>query len=70
MEGQLKYNYITDRFELNGQELHCGNALEVLIEDGVSGKPEWVWTRIEHNDTGWYLVGLRSYQIDGLFARV
>lgn len=69
MEGQLKYNLKTDRYELHRQELHCGTVLEVLIVDSVSGKPGWVGTRLEYNDVGWYLIGLRDCQINGLFAR-
>ncbi len=64
---QLWYNEKTDRYEMNGDELHCGDCLEVLIcDDGVT---KWVPTRMESTDCGWYLVGLEDYQIGGLFAR-
>ena len=59
---QLTYNPDTDRYELDGCDLHCGDCLTVLI----AGK--WVDTRIEYGED-WYLVGLTGYQIGGLFAK-
>lgn len=67
--GQLIYDPSTGRYEIDGQELHCGDVLKVLVVNGLSGKEEWIETRIELNDAGWYLTGLVGYQIGGLFAR-
>ena len=62
--GQLIYDPTSERYEIDGQELHCGDVLPVMIGQA------WVETRIEldANDE-WYLVGLAGHQIDGLFAR-
>lgn len=62
--GQLIYDPTSERYEIDGQELHCGDVLQVLIGDS------WVDTRIELNDAGWYLVGLGEYRLDGLLARI
>ena len=70
MNGKLNFNPTSGRYEIDGQELHCGDGLKVLVVNGLSGEEEWIETRIELNDAGWYLVGLVGYQIDGLFARV
>lgn len=69
---QLKYNESTDRFELNGYGLHCGDCFEVLIWDSQKNEGEWVETSIESNwETGWYLTNkkLIGYQLEGLIAR-
>lgn len=66
---QLRYNPDTNRLDFDGDGLHCGQCLEVLVVDGASGQPVWLQTRLEYGD-GWYLVGLLGYQANGLFARM
>lgn len=66
---QITYNEDTDRYEIDGYGLHCGDCFEVLVFNGLTNKAEWVETRIEGNNEGWYLVGLAGYEIGGLFAR-
>lgn len=66
---QIQYNQDTDRYEMNGYELHCGDCFEVLVFNGLTNKSEWIETKIENNNDGWYLIGLAGYQINGLFAR-
>jgi hypothetical protein len=66
---QIRRNPETDRLEFNGEDLHCGMPLEVLIVDRFDGKIKWVQTRLEYR-TDWYLVGQASYQPDGLFAKI
>lgn len=63
--GQLIYDPTSERYEIDGEELHCGDVLHVMIGQ------TWVETRIEldANDE-WYLVGLGEYRLDGLLARV
>lgn len=68
-QGQLKFDQAADRLVLDDLQLHCGDVLEVLIVNGLTGQAEWIKTRVEVNDEGWYLVGLVGYQISGLFAR-
>lgn len=71
-KSKLKYNANTDRIVLDGYEFHCGDQLEVLIND------TWIKTRIEAEadfSTGsyrpkWYLIGLKGIEIEGLFARI
>lgn len=43
--------------------LHCGECMDVLIED------KWIPTRIEMADD-WYLVGIHTDQIAGLTVRI
>ena len=57
-EGKLGYNSSNDRYGLLSSDLwidtgfHCGECLEVLIDD------QWVQTRMEMNPAReWYLVG-------------
>ena len=60
-EGRLGYNSYNKRYGLLSSDLwidtgfHCGECLEVLLDD------EWVQTRMEMNPAReWYLVGTRS----------
>lgn len=71
MIGQLKYNEDTERIELDGNGLHAGDPLTVLIVN-QAGKPEWMDTRIEfdHGSKTWLLIGLWGYQVNGLFAKI
>ena len=62
--GQLIYDPSSGRYEIDGEELHCGDVLQVLIGDS------WVDTRIEIANDAWYLVGLNEYRLDGLRARL
>lgn len=66
---QLTINPETDRLEHDGHPLFTGDCLEVLVVNGLSGRPEWIETRLEMADD-WYLVGLLGYQVNGLFARM
>lgn len=66
---QLRYDPETNRMEFDGRGLHCGELLEVLVVDGLSGQTKWIPTRIEFAEE-WYLVGLLGYQVSGLFARM
>ena len=57
-EGRLGYNSYNKRYGLLSSDLwidigfHCGEGLEVLVDD------EWVQTRMEMNlAREWYLVG-------------
>ena len=57
-QGRLGYNSSNDRYGLLSSDLwidtgfHCGECLEVLIDD------QWVQTRMEMNPAReWYLVG-------------
>ena len=43
--------------------LHCGECLDVLIDD------EWIHTRIEMGDD-WFLVGVPTDQLVGLVVRI
>jgi hypothetical protein len=71
MIGQLKLNEDTGRIELDGNGLHAGDPLRVLIIN-QAGVPEWASTRIEydHSSKTWLLIGLFGYQVNGLFAEI
>lgn len=69
MIAQLRYDPFTDRYILNGDPLHAGDPLRVLIYDSGSDDFRWKETRIERNaDDQWYLVGLSGIQMNGLWA--
>lgn len=70
MIGQLILNPETGRLEVdrNGDGLHSGQPLKVLVVDEV-GAPRWIDTRLEYSK-GWYLVGLQVEQVAGLFAQI
>ena len=67
--GQLYQNKF-DRLEIDGNDLQCGDCLQVLIYDGQDNKAKWIDTRIEHNGDNYYLVGLLGYSPIGLFGRI
>ena len=54
----------------NGHEYTSGSGIEVLIKDDYQEVPYWVWTRVEHDGKGYYLVGHKNIQLDGLTVRV
>lgn len=69
-EGVLRYDAEQDRFVLNDYGLHCGDGIEVKIND------TWVPTRVEARSdwnpgdfNNWYLVGLEGIKIEGLIAK-
>lgn len=68
-EGNLFYDKESGRYDIRfGMEsyyggLHCGECLEVKIND------VWVPVRIEM-DEDWYLVGLPLKRLDGLTVRM
>lgn len=69
MIDQLRYDAFTDRYILNGDPLHAGDPLRVLVYD--PGEDDFIWrdTRIEMNSDGqWFLVGLPGIQPSGLWA--
>lgn len=71
-EGTLIYDSRTERMDVRfGLEeyyggLHCGEGMEVEL-DG-----EWVTTRIEMDcsDSQWYLVGIKTDELQGLKVRL
>ena len=68
-KGVLVYDQKNDRMEIRfGLDdyyggLHCGTTMDVLI-----GR-RWVPTRIELSDR-WYLVGIKTSNIEGLIVRL
>lgn len=59
------------RYETDGGHYYtCGSPIEALVEDGYHEVPYWVWTRLEHNENGYYLVGCGNVEMDGLTVRV
>jgi len=68
-QGALFYNKIDDRYYIRfgldsfSYELHCGDGMEVLIDN------KWISTRIEKGQR-WYLVDIGNYSIDSLIVRV
>lgn len=66
---QLKHDPETNNIYSGEDALCCGYPVEVLIVQ-LDGTPVWKQSRLEIDENGWYLVGLRDYQINGLFARL
>ena len=59
------------RYETDGGHYYtCGSPIEALVEDGYRDVPYWVWSRLESNDKGYYLVGYGNVDMDGLTVRV
>lgn len=59
------------RYETDGGHYYtCGSSIEALVEDGYRDVPYWVWSRLESNDKGYYLVGYGNIDMDGLTVRV
>ena len=70
-EGTMIYDARNDRMDIRfGLEeydggLHCGECLEVKIDD------QWVQTRIEMQwPDEWYLVGIKTNNLQGLKVRI
>lgn len=67
-QGALVYDEETGRIDIRFSlddyydGLHCGETLEVLIDD------QWIPTRIEKN-SDWYLVGIKTRVLPGLLVR-
>ena len=64
---QLRHDPTSGRLEFNGDGLHCGECLEVLVIQ--DGEPVWIQTRLEYG-SDWFLIGLQGIQPNGLFARM
>ena len=68
-QGVLYFDRQTERMDIRFENkeiyggLHCGTAMEVLIND------EWVPTRIEYGND-WYLVGVQKESLPGLQVRI
>ncbi len=59
------------RYETGGGHYYtCGSPIEALVQDERREVPYWVWTRLESNDKGPYLVGYGNVDLDGLTVRV
>ncbi len=54
----------------SGHYYTCGSPIEALVQDSFSEVPRWVWTRVEGNGRGYYLVGYDKVDMDGLTVRV
>lgn len=57
----------------DGKPLRDGDWLEVLVWDGLTNKMTWIETQIFKTNFGcgtWEMADCRSYQLNGLFARL
>ncbi|MBS1401307.1 MAG: DUF5348 domain-containing protein [Firmicutes bacterium] len=62
-EGKLHKNE-RGRYELDEDtQFTCGSGIELKVCE------TWVKTRIEHDGTDYYAVGLRNLKLDGMTAR-
>lgn len=60
-----------DKFETkDGHYYSCGYGIEALVQDDCRDVPYWTRTQVEHDGTGYYLVGCRGVELDGLTVRV
>lgn len=59
------------RYETKGGHYYTsGSGIEALIKDDYQEVPYWVWTSVEHDGKGYYLVGHKNVRLDGLTVRV
>ena len=54
----------------HGHYYTSGSRIEALVTDDYQETPYWVWTRVEHDGTDYYLVGHNHICMDGLTVRV
>ena len=68
-QGTLVYDHATDRYDIRFDldryygGLHCGECFDVMV------RGKWKPTRIEMA-ADWYLVGIRTDNLQGLRVRV
>ena len=61
----------SDRYETRqGHYYTCGSGIEALVSDNRHDSPYWVWTRVEHDGSDYYLAGHKGIDMDGLTVRV
>ena len=59
------------RYETShGHYYTSGSGIEALVPEGWPEVMCWVWTRVEHDGTDYYLVGHNDVCMDGLTVRV
>lgn len=63
---QIRMDRADGRLTLCGEELHCGQVLQVLLVESV--RPQWRTVRLEMG-ADWYLVGYQDITPAGLWAR-
>lgn len=70
-ETSCLYRNSSNRYETRqGHCYTCGSGIEALISDNRHDSPYWVWTRVEHDGSDYYLVGHKGVDMDGLTVRV
>lgn len=63
---QIRMDRADGRLTLCGEELHCGQVLQVLLVESV--RPQWRTVRLEIAGD-WYLYGYKHIDPVGLWAR-
>lgn len=58
------------RYECAAHEYTSGNAIECLVYDDYHDAPQWIYTRVEHDGSDYYLIGYKGVSLDGLTVRV
>ena len=64
---QIGYVPERDRLTWDGWDIHCGQSLDVLLPDRLSGGT-WQTVSFEYNDDGWYMTKLPGVSPVGLWA--
>lgn len=57
----MGYDGASERYEIDGIGLHAGWPIDVIKADGSR-----IETRIEHDENGWYLVGIENRNLSDL----
>ena len=71
METSRLHKNRSGRYETKGGHYYTsGSGIEALIKDDYQEVPYWVWTSVEHDGKGYYLVGHKNVRLDGLTVRV
>lgn len=58
------------RYSLNGSEFTSGQSIEYLDTGSDGDDPRWVYSRIEHDGTDYYIVRNPKLPLKGLRVRV
>lgn len=58
---KLGYDASSQRYTLNGYELHAGDPVKVINADGTK-----INSRIEKDEKGWYVAGFEDMYLEDL----
>lgn len=66
---QIQYCEDRDRLIFCGEDLHCGDGLQVLLSDGLWHAVSFEYSDYAARPTHWYIPGFRGVSPVGLWAQ-